>query len=295
MTATPRFHRPRALDAALALLAAEAHRGASGDAPRILAGGTDVYPSLRDGPAAFAALDVSGLDALRGASETAEGWRIGAATTWTMIARGALPPAFDALRAAAREVGGAQIQNAGTIGGNLCNASPAADGVPPLLALDAQVELASLRGVRRLPLGDFLLGPRRTARAPDELMTAVLIPPQPEAARSAFVKLGARVHLVISIGMVAALLAPDAQGRVGAARVAVGACSAVAQRLPALEAALVGAPWDGRALAAIPDPAHLAPLSPIDDIRASAAYRRAAALELVRRALGMAAGEAAAA
>ena len=107
---------------------------------------------------------------------TAGGLRIGACTTWSAIRDAALPPAFDALRAAAAEVGGGQIQNAGTIGGNLCNASPAADGVPPLLALDAEVELASAAGTRRLPLAAFLRGPRRTDRRPGEMLTAVLIP-----------------------------------------------------------------------------------------------------------------------
>ena len=136
-----------------------------------------------------------------------------------------------------------QIQNAGTIGGNLCNASPAADGVPPLLALDAEVELASAAGTRRLPLAAFLHGPRRTARRPDELLTAVLIPAAATEGRSAFLKLGARRYLVISIAMVAARLA-TADGRVTAAALAVGACGPVATRLPAVEAALVGHPPD---------------------------------------------------
>ena len=101
-------------------------------------------------------LDITGLGELRGIARGPGGLRIGACTTWAEIRDAALPPAFDALRAAAAEVGGRQIQNAGTIGGNLCNASPAADGVPPLLALDAEVELASAAGApppaaRRLP------------------------------------------------------------------------------------------------------------------------------------------------
>jgi CO/xanthine dehydrogenase FAD-binding subunit len=275
-----RCFRPADLPDALAILA--------GERPKPLAGGTDFYPALRDRPAPDPVLDLSRLAVLRGVSRTASGWRFGALTTWTEARRAALPPAFDALKQAAREVGGVQIQNAGTLGGNLCNASPAADGVPPWLALDAEVELASLRGVRRLPLGAFLLGPRRTALAPDELLTAILVPDPPEGARSAFVKLGARAYLVISIGMVAALVAAEG-GRVTAARVAVGACSAVAERLTALEAALLGLPAEAAALAAAVRPDHLAPLSPIDDVRAPAAYRRTAALELVRRAVRAAA------
>lgn len=282
--------RPATLDDALAALAERPRR--------VLAGGTDFYPGLRDAdPDAVAGaapiMDVSRIAALDGVVRDGEGWRIGALTRWTALLRAPLPPAFDGLKAAAREVGSVQIQNAGTLGGNLCNASPAADGVPPLLTLDAAVELASLRGRRRLALAAFILGPRRTALAADELLTAILVPAQPPGARGAFVKLGARSHLVISIGMAATLVAQDAQGRVATARAAVGACSATAQRLPALEAALAGLPFAPQALAAAPAAAMLAPLSPIDDVRASAAYRAEAALELVRRALALAAQPAA--
>jgi CO/xanthine dehydrogenase FAD-binding subunit len=123
-----------------------------------------------------------------------------------------------------------QIQNSGTVAGNLCNASPAADGVPPLLALDASVELASVAGTRRLKLDDFILGPRRTARRADELLAAILIPKPRAAAHSHFLKLGARRYLVISIAMVAAAIESE-RGKITTARVAVGACGPVAQRL----------------------------------------------------------------
>jgi CO/xanthine dehydrogenase FAD-binding subunit len=190
---------------------------------------------------------------------------------------------FDGLKQAAREVGGRQIQNAGTLAGNLCNASPAADGVPPLLALDAEIELAGASGARRLPLASFITGNRRTALAPGELMVAIHIAKPEHEARSAFVKLGARRYLVISIAMAAATLEIDG-GRIAAARIAVGACSAVAQRLPRLEAALLGAPVDQR-LGNLVDEAQLAPLTPIDDVRGSAAYRRDAVVTLLRRLL----------
>ena len=208
---------------------------------------------------------------------------IGARASWSDVLRADLPPSFDALKLAAREVGSIQIQNRGTVAGNLCNASPAADGVPPLLTLDASVELASADGVRVLPLDDFILGNRKTARRPDELVTAILVPKPAHAARASFLKLGARKYLVISIVMAAGLLEVK-EGRVAAARIAVGACSAVAQRLPALEAALVGQPA-GPGLAGLAAGEHLAGLAPIDDIRADAGYRREAALVLVKRCL----------
>lgn len=278
-----RYLRPTTLDEALAL------RAQAGGTPlTLLAGGTDVYPVRTHRSAWFQPfdrdmLDLGAVPELSDIRHDAAGTRIGAATTWSAIAEAALPPAFDALKQASRQVGGVQIQNRGTIGGNLCNASPAADGVPPLLALDAEVELASLRGQRRLPLADFVLGNRRTALAPDEILVAIHVPAQPEGARSTFLKLGARAYLVISIASVAAVIATDASELVTAARIAVGACSAAPQRLATLEARLIGQPAGD--LAALVEPEDLAALAPIDDVRASAAYRRDAAIVLVRRAL----------
>jgi CO/xanthine dehydrogenase FAD-binding subunit len=249
----------------------------------VLAGGTDFYPARVGRPIDDDILDIGALAALRGIADAGDHLRIGAATTWSDIVAAALPDWFAGLKLAARDVGGVQIQNAGTIAGNLCNASPAADGVPPLLTLDAAVELASRRGKRVVPLGDFITGNRRTARRADELMTAVLVPRPHHAARAGFAKLGARKYLVISIVMAAAVLEVDAH-RVAAARVAVGACSAVARRLPALEAALFGRPC-AAGLGALVSEAHLAPLSPIDDVRGTAAYRRDAARTVVARLL----------
>src|SRR6202158_6419541 len=158
---------------------------AAGEA-QILSGGTDFYPALGDRVVRGAVVDVSGLGELRGMSSEAGYFRIGGLTTWTEIIRTPLPRGVDALKSAAREVGGVQIQNRGTVAGNLCNASPAADGVPPLLALDALVELASAGGFRRMPLGEFLAGNRKTQRRTDEILAAVRIPLRLENAASAF-------------------------------------------------------------------------------------------------------------
>jgi CO/xanthine dehydrogenase FAD-binding subunit len=248
----------------------------------VLAGGTDFYPARVGRAIDEPVLDITAIADLRGISEGSDGWRLGATTTWSAMIETPLPPLFDGLKQAAREVGGRQIQNAGTLAGNLCNASPAADGVPPLLALDAEVELAGRAGVRRLPVAAFIIGNRRTVLAPGELLVAIHVPKPARPARSAFLKLGARRYLVISIAMVAATLEIE-KGRVVVARIAVGACSAVAQRLPALEAALVGASVS--ALAERVDAGHLAPLSPMDDLRGSGAYRRDAVVTLLRRLL----------
>lgn len=251
----------------------------------VLAGGTDYYPAHVDTPCNEDILDITALPELQGICDAGDHWRIGATTTWSEILTARLPPWFDGLKEAAREVGGVQIQNAGTIAGNLCNASPAADGVPPLLALDAKVELLAAGGSETLPLSEFLVGNRRTRRRPEQLLAAIIVR-KPEGARAAghFRKLGSRRYLVISFVMVGAALAVDGNGRIVTARVAVGACSPVAQRLPLLEAALLGQALTTD-LGALTVRDHLAPLAPISDVRADAAYRHDTALTLVRRTL----------
>lgn len=270
------YTRPTRLEEALAALR---------DGPwTVLAGGTDHFPARVSHAPDEAILDVTALPELRGICRTADGGlSIGAAATWSDLIAADLPAACDGLKAAAREVGGIQIQNRGTVGGNLCNASPAADGVPPLLSLDAEIELTSTAGVRRVPLDGFILGNRRTVRRPDELLTAIRIPPAALQGAGRFLKLGARRYLVISIVMVAGTLTKAADGTVASARLAVGACSAAALRLPDLEAALIGRPL--AELAAAVTEAHLGGLTPIGDVRADADYRRETAAVLVRRCL----------
>lgn len=257
--------------------------------PTIIAGCTDFFPAQRQGCQNRNVLDVTRIPELRGITHGAEGWRIGAATTWSEIVGAALPTAFDGLKQAAREVGSIQIQNLGTIAGNICNASPAADGVPPLLALEAQVEIVSAAGHRRVPLAQFITGVRKIALAPGEMVAAIHVPALSGEERSAFLKLGSRKYLVISIVMVAANLQVR-NGAIERARVAVGACSPVAQRLPALERDLRGRPVTDLA-GLVVTPEHVAPLSPIDDVRGTVGYRRDAVGELCRRALVQAAGE----
>jgi CO/xanthine dehydrogenase FAD-binding subunit len=270
------YLRPRTIREALAELTA---------GPRvILAGGTDYYPARVGQPLDDDILDISAIAGLEAVTCERDHWRIGAMTRWSDLQRSDLPRAFEGLCVAARQIGGLQVQNSGTICGNLCNASAAADGIPNLLVLDAEVELSSVNGRRRMPVADFVTGNRATLCQADELVTALLVPDPAENARSTFLKLGSREYLVISIAMVAVLIVPAVDGTVSEARVAVGACSPVAQRLPALEAALAGFPIDDR-LGEIPEPSHLGPLAPIDDIRATAEYRSDAVLTLLRRAV----------
>lgn len=283
MTASA-YHRPQTLDAALAL--------ASTPRAVVLAGGTDVFANYADRTIDRPLIDIGGIAALRGIRREGDTWRIGALATWSDVIAAPWPDWADALVLAAREVGGVQIQNAGTVAGNLCNASPAADGVPALLALDARVEIAAQAGRRVVPLVDFIAGPRKTTLATGEIVTAILLPDRNAATRSAFMKLGARRYLVISIAMVAAAIEADARGRITRAALAAGACSPVARRLAALEARIVGRTHEEAARDVAP--ADLAELAPIDDVRADAEYRRDAAATLLRRAiLACATGEAA--
>ncbi|MDR0246301.1 MAG: FAD binding domain-containing protein [Burkholderia sp.] len=237
--------------------------------PRIVCGATDVFADSGLVPARSAWLDISRVDALRGIEQRGGMIRIGAATPWDVIVRATGLPA--ALTAAAASVGPRQIRVQGTIGGNVCHASPVADGIPALLALDASVELASLRGVRRVPVAGFVLGSRRTALQADELLVAVLLAPRRVQDRTSFVKCTNRDGAAIAVVSAAVHLHVGADGRVAAAAVAVGGASGMALRLPALEAALAGRRCDE--LAGVIDAHPLAELSPIDDCRATALHR----------------------
>lgn len=275
------YFRPDTLEQALDVLSRES--------VTVAAGCTDLFPATEARALPGPVLDLSAIDGLRGVSGGRSGWRIGATTTWSDLCATDLPPAFDMLKQAAREVGSLQIQNAGTIAGNLCNASPAADGVPPLLALDAQVELGASAGTRVLPLAQFVTGVRQTALQPGEMVTAILIPEDAAQGISRFHKLGARRYLVISIAMVAARLELSG-GIVTSAAIAVGSCSPVATRLTALEQALTGCAVNDVA-AAVDRDLITGALSPIADVRGDAEYRLDAATELVRRAISDLTGE----
>jgi CO/xanthine dehydrogenase FAD-binding subunit len=270
------YFRPRTLEEAVHALAES--RGT------ILSGGTDFFPSLGDRTVSIPIVDISAVTELKGINSANDTICIGGRTTWNEILEAPLPRGFDGLKGAAREVGSVQIQNVATVAGNLCNASPAADGITALLALDAEVTLASVAGVRRMPLANFVLGNRRTMKRSDEILSVVAVPRRLENSLSTFLKLGSRRYLVISIAMVAANLVIDERGKIAEALLAVGACSASALRLRELEQCLHGVtaePGIGRLV----EQQHLRELSPIDDTRATAAYRKEVAQVLVARAL----------
>ncbi len=265
------YQRPERLEDALATLA-------SGDW-QIVAGCTDVFPATERKVLDCPTLDITGIGTLRGIDRTDDGLRIGATTTWTDILQADLPAACDGLKLAAREVGAAQIQNRGTLAGNLCNASPAADGVPPLLTLDAEIEISSATATRRMPLAAFITGPRKTVLQAEELVTAIHIPKAALQGRGHFLKLGARKYLVISVAMTAARVTL-LDGVIAQAAFAIGSCGPVATRLPDVETHLVGRVYDPDL---ITDMMVESAISPIEDIRADASYRQTSAAELLRR------------
>jgi CO/xanthine dehydrogenase FAD-binding subunit len=273
----PAYVAPTRVDDALDVLKAGRHV--------VVAGATDHYPARVGRAPAEDVLDVSRVADLGTLGPDEGGWWMPAMTTWSDIREAALPPMFDGLKEAAATIGGIQIQNRGTLVGNVANASPAADGIPCLMTLDGSVELASVRGRRRILVAEYVTGNRRTVREPDELITGIHMPAPRGDVRSAFEKLGARTSLVISIVMASGVIVMDAEGRIVDARVAVGACSPVARRLTALEERLRGRSAQPD-LADEPSPDDLDVLSPIDDIRGPADYRLDAGLTLVRRLVG---------
>jgi CO/xanthine dehydrogenase FAD-binding subunit len=283
MPIEPPVDSPRSLDEAYRLLA---------DAPgtRPIAGGTDAMVQLAGeiGEPADRYLDLWRLNALRGIALEPRALSIGALTTYTELRRSPLASEVaPALVEAAATIGAAQIQNRGTVGGNLANASPAGDTLPVLLALDAEVVAGSIRGERTVPIRSFFRDYRRTALEPDELILRVRIPIVP-GRDSRFRKVGTRRAQAISKVAVAIAWRADgsAPGTVGArwhaVRVALASVAATPIRAPATESVLEGAsPTPETADRAAE--ALAAEIRPIDDVRSTAEYRRLAAARVLHR------------
>jgi CO/xanthine dehydrogenase FAD-binding subunit len=270
---------PTGLDQALAMLAEtpEAH---------VLAGGTDVMVEVNHGSRRpSAVLFVGGVAELKGWSlERGGTLRIGATTTYTELVAPEPAALAPALAAASRTIGSPQIRNTGTIGGNLGTASPAGDTLPVLVALDAEVELGSVHGFRRIPLAAFITGPKRTALEPGELIVAVRFPAAASGDGQDYLKVGTRNAMVIAVASCAVIVEP-ALRRV---RVGLGSVGPRPLRAPEAEAwADDHVDWDTGEVA---DAASFGRLvadasRPIDDHRSTAAYRRHAVAVLAARGL----------
>jgi CO/xanthine dehydrogenase FAD-binding subunit len=253
---------PRTLDEALRLKA-EQPEGVP------IQGGTDLLVDLNfDRRRPGLILNLAELEELRGWSRENGHVRLGAGLTYAEAMAEPLAGLLPALAEASRTVGSPQIRNRGTVGGNLGTASPAGDALPPLLVERAEVELASVRGTRRLPLEEFLVGPKRNALEPDELIAGVIVRPSGEP--QTFMKVGPRNAMVIAVSSLA-VVADRERGEI---RAAFGSCGPVAT--------LVSCPTDEAE--ALPERV-VAAASPIDDVRGTAAYRRHSLRVLAERAL----------
>jgi len=246
----------------------------------VLAGGTDLMVNATHRPEPAGILDLWRLPELRGIALT-DVLTIGAGTTWLEVEHHpAVLEQFGPLAAAAREIGALQIQARGTLGGNVGTSSPVGDSLPVLLAFDAEIELASSRGRRRVPYREFCTGYRKTAMAADELIVAAHLPLPAARTRTTWRKVGTRRAQSISKVMGAAFIELDGNV-VTRARVALGAVADRPIRVTAVEQAVVGLPL-GRAAEAARTAMRTA-ITPIDDIRSTAAYRRDVAENLIAR------------
>jgi CO/xanthine dehydrogenase FAD-binding subunit len=230
-------------------------------------------------------IDLLGIPELRGIREIESGLEIGATTSFTEIRRSAaLRAAFPILAEAAGLVGGWQIQNRATLGGNMANASPAGDSLPVLLALDAVVVAASVGGLREIPYSELHTGYRKTALRPGEIIARIRLSFLPAGAFQAFRKVGTREAQAIS-KVVVALAGRIEEGRIAELRLAAGSVAATPVRLRAAEEAVRGR-VPGPDTAALAGREAAREVTPIDDVRSTADYRRFALERVVRRLVG---------
>lgn len=274
-----RYVAPETLDAALDLLA-----GAGGTA-RVLAGGTDLLVHMRAGRVAPTLLvDIKRIPELRSLEPCDGGWRIGAAVTgMELIEHGTFAAAWPGIIDGVRMIGSIQVKGRATLGGNLCNASPAADSVPALIAAGAVVTLAGPAGRRDVPVEEIATGPGRTCLAPGEVLVSFLLPPRPPGAGDAYLRFTPRTEMDIAVVGAGVNLTVDDGGVCRQARVSLGAVAERALLLPEAAAALVGTRVDDAALQRLAEAASAA-CRPIDDKRGTREFRIRVAGVLARRA-----------
>lgn len=256
---------------------------------RVFAGGTDLLIWLRgrriDPPSL---ISLAKIETLGGIGEDSHWLRIGATTSHAaLLDDPRIKTRFSVLAQALKTLGSPHIRRMGTIGGNIVTASPAGDTLPPLLVLDAEVELCSAAGMRRMPISDFIPAPGKTALGPGEILSAVYLPKPAEHLFQHFEKVGLRSAMACAIASLAAVIGIS-DGRIESARLAWGSVGPTVVRIPAIEAALIGQTLSRKTLESI-IPQVLSGISPLDDVRASAAYRRLVAGNLLLRLLKFAA------
>jgi CO/xanthine dehydrogenase FAD-binding subunit len=268
-----RYERPGTVAEATALLAA------AGGGARILAGGTDLMIALRGGPACDVLVDIKHIPELGRITWTpAGGLEIGACVLVQDVAEEPrIRQVFTALAEGAEAIGSLQIRYRATVAGNLANASPCMDTAPPLLVLGARLRVTGPKGTRETPLADFFLGVRKVALAPDELVTAVLLPPPAAGLANGFDKIKRSGGHDLAVVNAAAAWDPAA----GTLRVAIGSCAVRPVLVPPLTG--VGPKADPAATGERLATLALEHIQPIDDVRGSAEYRREMTAALCRR------------
>jgi aerobic carbon-monoxide dehydrogenase medium subunit len=274
-----RYEAPESLEGAVALLA-----GAKGEA-RVLAGGTDLLVQLRaDMVDPELIVDIKRIRETRTVTEEKGGWRIGAAVTGAELKEHPrLKQVWPGVVEAANLIGSTQVQGRATLGGNLCNGSPAADSVPALIAAGAVATLAGPKGRRDLPVEDVMLGPRKLALTKGEIVVSFLLPPRPPRAGDAYLRFIPRTEMDIAVVGAGVSLSLDSGGTITAARVSLGAVAARVLLVPEAAQALIGSRLDRAAQDRL-EAAARAACRPIDDKRGTIEFRIDVAAVLARRA-----------
>lgn len=277
------YEAPGSVDEAVALLAA------ADGAAWVLAGGTDLLVQLRaDLIEPGLVVDIKGISELRAITPENGGFRIGAAVTGAELGehegvKAVWPGVVEAMEL----IGSVQIQGRATLGGNLCNASPAADSVPALIAAEALCSIVGPKGRREVAVAEVATGPGETSLGPGEIVVDILLPERPARAADAYLRFIPRTEMDIAVVGVAVSLVLDERGVCAQARVALGAVAPRALLVPEAAAALIGGTVDDDALERLAAAARAA-CRPIDDMRGTVAYRTKVAGVLARRAAGIA-------
>ena len=263
---------------------------ASDSEARVFAGATDLIPQIRAGrPEPSAMIDLKRIERMSAISSNGSSFTVGAATpTADICGHGGLSAAFPGLVEASGLIGSDQIQSRSTWGGNLANASPAADTPPSLIVNDARAVIAGPGGERTVPVAEIATGPGATSLGPGELIVEFELDEPPARTADAYLRLIPRTEMDIAVVGAAVRVTLNEDSTVAAAAIALGAVAPTVVRVPEAEAALVGHEASGEALAAV-DAAAAAAASPIDDKRGTVAYRRQVAGVLARRAVSIAA------
>ncbi|HZT50191.1 MAG TPA: xanthine dehydrogenase family protein subunit M [Hyphomicrobiaceae bacterium] len=274
-----RYEAPKTLEQAVALLAQET------GVARVLAGGTDLLVQMRtDLIDPVLLVDIKGISETRQIKEEGGGFRIGAAVTGAEIKEHPkLKTVWPGVAEAANLIGSTQVQGRATMGGNLCNGSPAADSVPALIAAGAKASIVGPNGRREVPVEDVMIGPRKLSLAKGEIVASFVLPPKPARTGDAYLRFIPRTEMDIAVVGAGVCLTLDASGKCTAARVALGAVAPRPLLVAPAAAALVGSKVDDAALQKL-DAAARAACQPIDDKRGTREYRVKVAGVLARRA-----------